>query len=169
LTKGKDGINDLDAPLAASAGRPIGNNATKTNTLEAMWTKKIQSSINKCIVDVSLNLLIRDKKDEEWWATLLQKQEEKMRIKKERVVVKKHREYLMLLTASTAGMDPRVLTADNFYKAIIFDEIDAKIVVHGISINSRSRDRGSISKRIHNNISQHACVRIEENTCVRIN
>jgi hypothetical protein len=89
--KGNDGINDLDAPLAASVGRPIGNNATKTNTLEAMWTKKIQSSINKCIVDVSLNLLIRDKKDEEWWATLLQKQEEKMRIKKERVVVKKRR------------------------------------------------------------------------------
>jgi hypothetical protein len=34
--KGNDGINDLDAPLAASVGRPIGNNATKAYTLEAM-------------------------------------------------------------------------------------------------------------------------------------
>jgi hypothetical protein len=33
----------------------------------------------------------------------------------------------MLLTASMAGMDPRVLAAHNFYKEMILDEIDAKM------------------------------------------
>jgi hypothetical protein len=54
LAKGKDGIIDLVAPLATSAGRPIGKKAAKAAILEATSTEKIQLSINKCLVDVSL-------------------------------------------------------------------------------------------------------------------
>jgi hypothetical protein len=43
---------NLDAPLATPAGRPIGNKDAKA----------AQSSVNKCLVEVSSILLIRDKK-----------------------------------------------------------------------------------------------------------
>jgi hypothetical protein len=45
--------------------------------LEAVSIQKIQLSINKCLIDASSNLLIRDRKADERWAMLLQKQEEK--------------------------------------------------------------------------------------------
>jgi hypothetical protein len=41
--------------------------------------------------------------------------------------VKKRKENFMILTASTAEMDPRVLAVHNFYKVMILDEIDAKM------------------------------------------
>jgi hypothetical protein len=100
LAKGKDGILEPDAAVTALARRPIGNKAAKATALEASSSEKIQSSINKCLMDVSSNLLIRDKKASERWVTLLWKQEEKMLIKKERVAVKKRKEDFMLLTAS---------------------------------------------------------------------
>jgi hypothetical protein len=45
--------------------------------LDAVSIEKIHLSINKCLIDASSNLLIRDKKADERWTTLLQKQEEK--------------------------------------------------------------------------------------------
>jgi hypothetical protein len=57
LAKGKDDVIDLDALLATLAGRPIWN-AAKATALEAALTEKIQSSINKCLADVLLNLLV---------------------------------------------------------------------------------------------------------------
>jgi hypothetical protein len=62
LEKGKDGLIDLYAPLIASVVHPIGKKASKAVALEAVSTDKTLSSINKCIVDVSSNLLIPDKK-----------------------------------------------------------------------------------------------------------
>jgi hypothetical protein len=82
-------VIDLDAPLTASAGRPIRKRGAKATTLEAALTEKIQSSIKKCLADVASNLLIHDKKVNERWATLLQNQEEKMLIEKECIAVKK--------------------------------------------------------------------------------
>ncbi|KAK1626775.1 hypothetical protein QYE76_001090 [Lolium multiflorum] len=61
LSKGKDAI-DLDAPLAISEGRPIGNKATLAG---AASTEKTHASITQCLVEVSLTLLSRDKKAEE--------------------------------------------------------------------------------------------------------
>jgi hypothetical protein len=49
-----------------AAGRPRPRTA-----LEAASIEKIQSSINKCLANVSSNLLIRDKKADERWAALL--------------------------------------------------------------------------------------------------
>jgi hypothetical protein len=71
LGQGQNGVIDLDAPLAASAGRPICSRAAKATALEAASIEKIQSSINKCLANVSSNLLIRDKKADERWAALL--------------------------------------------------------------------------------------------------
>jgi hypothetical protein len=65
LEKGKDGIIDLDASLATSAGRPIGNRVAKAAALEATSTENIQSSISKCLADASSNLVVRDKKANE--------------------------------------------------------------------------------------------------------
>jgi hypothetical protein len=76
LSKGKDAI-DLDVPLATSAGRPIGNKAATATALEEASTEKIQSSIKKCLIDVSSNLFIRYKKADERWAVLLQKQKKR--------------------------------------------------------------------------------------------
>lgn len=141
LAKEKDGAVDLDAPLNASAGRPVGNKAAKAAALEAASAEKAQTSINKCLAEVSSTLLIRDAKADERWATLFERQAEKMKMEKERAVVEKERALLekertttkkrkddfMLLTASTAGMDPRVMAAHNYYKDMILAEIDAKI------------------------------------------
>jgi hypothetical protein len=52
-----------------------------------------------------------------------------MLIKKERIAVKKRKEDFMLLTASAAGMDLRVLAAHNFYRDMILNEINAKMAV----------------------------------------
>jgi hypothetical protein len=71
LAKGKDGIVDLDAPVIALAGFPTGNKVAKATALEGALTEKIPLSINKCIDDVSSNLIIHDKKANERWATLL--------------------------------------------------------------------------------------------------
>jgi hypothetical protein len=71
LAKGKDGIVDLDAPVIALAGFPTGNKAAKAAALEGALTEKISLSINKCIADVSSNIIIRNKKANERWATLL--------------------------------------------------------------------------------------------------
>ena len=78
LAKGKDAAIDLDALLNTSLGRPIGNKVAKAAALEAASTEKMQSSINKCIAEVSSNLLIRDAKADESWATLFERQAEKM-------------------------------------------------------------------------------------------
>jgi hypothetical protein len=56
-----------------------------------------------------------------------------MLIEKERVTVKKRKEDFMLLNASAAGMDPRVLTAHNFSKAMILDKINAKMAMASTS------------------------------------
>jgi hypothetical protein len=56
-----------------------------------------------------------------------------MLIEKERVAVKKRKEDFMLLNASAAGMDPRVLTAHNFSKAMILDKINAKMAMASTS------------------------------------
>jgi hypothetical protein len=122
LSKGKDGTIDLDAPLATSAGRPIGNNAAKAALLDATAIEKTRLSINKCLADVSLALLIRDKKTDEIWATLLKRKEEKIKIKK-------HKEDFSMSTTSTVGMDPRTLATHNYYKGMILDGIHAKILV----------------------------------------
>jgi hypothetical protein len=105
----------------------IGNKAAKAVALGAASIDKIQSSINKCLTNVSSNLLIRDKKADERWATLLQKQEEKMMNEKERVAVKKRKDDFKLLNASAAGMDTWVLVAHNFYKDMILDENATKM------------------------------------------
>jgi hypothetical protein len=62
LSKGKDGAIDLDVPLATSAWGPIGNKAAKVALLDATAAEKTQSSINKCLAEVSSTLLIHDKK-----------------------------------------------------------------------------------------------------------
>jgi hypothetical protein len=51
LSKGKDTI-DLDAPLATSPGRPIGNKAAKTTLADDASSEKMQASIRKCLVEV---------------------------------------------------------------------------------------------------------------------
>ena len=134
MAKEKAGAVDLDAPLNASAGRPVGHKAEKAAALEAAFADKTQTSINKCLADVSSNLLICDAKADERWATLFERQAEKMQMEKERAVLekertttKKRKDDFMLLTASTAGMDPRVMAAHNYYKDMILAEIDAKI------------------------------------------
>jgi hypothetical protein len=56
------------SPLATSAGRPIGNKADKAALADAAATEKTQSSITKCLAEISSTLLIRDKKADEKWA-----------------------------------------------------------------------------------------------------
>jgi hypothetical protein len=55
---------------------------------------------------------------DERWVTLLKRKEEKMELKK-------HKEDFSLLIASTVGMDPRTLVANNFYKGMFLNEICA--------------------------------------------
>jgi hypothetical protein len=62
-------------------------------------TEKMQSSITKCLAEVSSTLLIRDKKADEGWTTLLKRQEEKMQLNK-------RKEDFSVLTALTVGMSP---------------------------------------------------------------
>ena len=52
---------------------------------------------------------------------------ERALLEKERTTTKKRKDDFMLLTASTAGMDARVMEARNYYKDMILAEIDAKI------------------------------------------
>jgi hypothetical protein len=103
LAKNADGFIDLEVPLGTSAGRPIGNKKAKL----ARLTKRVQASINKCLTDVSANLLSstarRAMKD---GMSCLWKQEEKFGIEKERVAMKKRKEDFMILSADTSGMDP---------------------------------------------------------------
>ncbi|KAK1693647.1 hypothetical protein QYE76_010344, partial [Lolium multiflorum] len=119
LSKGKDVI-DLDAPLATSAGRPIGNKAAKAALADAASSEKTQASITKCLVEVSSTLLSRDKKADERWAELLKRQEEKLELKK-------RRDDMSLLRASTEGMSPRTRAAHNFFKGQILNDIEAKM------------------------------------------
>ncbi|KAK1604766.1 hypothetical protein QYE76_028439 [Lolium multiflorum] len=119
LSKGKDAI-DLDAPLATSAGRPIGNKAAKAALADAPSAEKTQASLTQCLVEVSSTLLSRDKKAEERWAALLKRQEEKMELKK-------RRDDMSLLRASTEGMCPQTRAAHNFFKGQILDAIEAKM------------------------------------------
>jgi hypothetical protein len=73
--KDKHGIIDLEAPLATSAGRPTGEKATKATALEKMIAHRVQTSINKCLADVSENLLMRGTMIDKRWKVLLLKQE----------------------------------------------------------------------------------------------
>jgi hypothetical protein len=98
LSTGNDAI-DLDAPLATSVGRPIGNNAAKAALADAAATEKTQSSITQCLAEVSSTLLSHDKKIDERWTTLLKRQEEKMQLNK-------RKEDISVLTALTVGMSP---------------------------------------------------------------
>jgi hypothetical protein len=51
LAKAKDLIIDLDAPLATSVGRPVGNKAAKVVALETATADRVQASIDKCLVE----------------------------------------------------------------------------------------------------------------------
>jgi hypothetical protein len=82
LAKAKDLIIDLDAPLATSVGRPVGNKAAKVVALETATADRVQASIDKCLVDVSSTLLMRDTESDERWKVMLLKQEEKIVIRK---------------------------------------------------------------------------------------
>jgi hypothetical protein len=73
--KDKHGITDLEVPLATSAKRPTGEKETKVTTLEKMIAHRVQTSINKCLADVSENLLMRGTMIDERWKVLLLKQE----------------------------------------------------------------------------------------------
>jgi hypothetical protein len=119
LAKAKDLIIDLDAPLATSVGRPVGNKAAKVVALETATADRVQASIDKCLVDVSSTLLMRDTESDERWKVMLLKQEEKIVIRKERVAVKKRKGDFMILTADTTRMDPQVLAAHMFCRDMI--------------------------------------------------
>jgi hypothetical protein len=60
---------------------------------------------DKCLADVSSNLLIRGERSDERWKTLLSKQEKKITIWKERVAVKKRKEDFMIVNGDTSQMD----------------------------------------------------------------
>jgi hypothetical protein len=68
--------------------------------LDAAATEKMQSSINKCITEVSSNLLIRNLKGPTKGG------KRSSRGKGEKMGLKKRSEDFSLLTASTVGMDP---------------------------------------------------------------
>jgi small-conductance mechanosensitive channel len=119
LSKGKDAI-DLDAPLATSAGRTIGNRVVKAVLANAASSEKTQALITQCLVEVSSTLFSRDKKANESWAALLKKQEDKMELKK-------RKDDMSLLRAPIEGMSPRTRTTHNFFKGQILDDIEAKM------------------------------------------
>jgi hypothetical protein len=119
LSKGKDTI-DLDAPLATSAWRPIGNKAAKAALANAASTEKTQVSITQCLAEVFSTLLFRDKKTDERWAALVKRQEENMELKK-------CKDDMSVLTGSTEEMSPRTRVAHNFFKGQILDDIEAKM------------------------------------------
>jgi hypothetical protein len=64
LSKGKHAI-DLDAPLATSVGRPIGNKAAKAALADTASSEKMQAPFTQSLVEVSSTLLSRDKNAEE--------------------------------------------------------------------------------------------------------
>jgi hypothetical protein len=69
------------------------------------------------------------------------------------------KEDFSLLTASTVGMDPRMLAAHNYYNVMILDEIDAKIVaVEAAAENPTSGGSGGTSRRVHNSVDQYTYI-----------
>jgi hypothetical protein len=91
---GKNPFNWQRHPTASTvtlAGRPIGNKKTKLAAIEAASSERVQSSIDKCLTDVTTNLFIRDEKSDERWKALLLKQKENNVIE-ERVIVKKRKD-----------------------------------------------------------------------------
>jgi hypothetical protein len=82
-----------------------------------------------------------------------------MQIKKKRVTINKHKNEFMLLVVSRAGMDSQVPTAHSFYKAMILEEIEAKMDASMASSTSTLEAPAAY---------QHTYIRISECTCVGI-
>ena len=80
-----DGIDDLAAPLATSAGRPIGNKRAKAALGAAACADKTAASIDKYIAGVSTSMATRAEKSDERWKTIFQKQDEEIVIDKKKV------------------------------------------------------------------------------------
>ena len=118
-----DGTDDLAAPLATSAGRPIGNKRAKDALGAAACADKTAASIDKNIAGVSTSMATRAEKSDERWKTIFQKQDEKIAVDKEIAVVNKRKEDLKILTANTTGYDAATLEAHNYFRDIILQEI----------------------------------------------
>jgi hypothetical protein len=107
LAKNKKDFIDLEVPMWTLAGRPLGNNAAKQAAIQMVSSDRVQLSIDKCLTNVSANLLIRGAKNGERWNGLLLKQKREDRvIEKESFAVKKWRGDFMILTVDISGMDP---------------------------------------------------------------
>jgi hypothetical protein len=63
LVKTYNGVVDLVASLATSAGFPIGNKKAKLSMTEAASSDIVQAMIDRCLADVSANLLIWGRKE----------------------------------------------------------------------------------------------------------
>ena len=110
-----DGTDDLAAPLATSAGRPIGNKRAKAALGAAACADKTAASIDKYIAGVSTSMATRAEKSEKRWKTIFQKQDEKVMIDKEITAVKKRKEDMKILTAEMSRYDAATLEAHNYF------------------------------------------------------
>ena len=84
-----EGVVDLDAPVATSAGRPIDNKKAKAVVNDAASSDRVLSAMDKCLSDVSSNMASRAEKSDQRWKSLLSKQDEKIELEKARVAVMK--------------------------------------------------------------------------------
>jgi hypothetical protein len=70
-------------------GRPIGNKKAKAVVVTTTSSNRVQSPIDKCLLEVTSSKSLKYEESDTKWAVLMEKQDIKMELEKETVAVKR--------------------------------------------------------------------------------